>query len=68
MVNSPSTSAIVSTVAESVAALRLGKITCQSVLIHFPPSDRDASTNVFKSMADNPASSERYTKGRARMT
>ena len=57
--NSPSTSAIVSTVADSIAALMFGRITCNKVLTHLPPSDRDASTRVLRSIAESPASSER---------
>ena len=37
IVNSPSTSAIVSTIADSIAALRLGRITCHKVPTHLPP-------------------------------
>jgi hypothetical protein len=59
MVNSPSTSATVSTVADSRAVRRLGRITRHSVVSHPAPSELDASTRVLMSSARSPASSER---------
>src|ERR1700693_2754348 len=68
MVYSPKTSANVSTVAESKAGRMFGSITRHIVLRQLPPSDRDASVNVLRSIAPMPASSDRYTKGIARIT
>src|ERR1017187_152901 len=68
MVNSPKTSARVSAVADNKAARRLGSMTLTRVRIQVPPKEREASTNVFRSMALKPASSDRYTKGIARTT
>ena len=48
MVYSPRTMATLSTVADSSAVLRLGRITRPSVLIHPAPSELDASTIVFR--------------------
>src|SRR6202034_2440863 len=60
MVNSPSTSATVSTVADMIAVLMFGSTTRQSVLGQPAPSEFDASTIVFRSNDRSPASSERY--------
>jgi hypothetical protein len=68
IVNSPSTSATVSTVADRTAVRRLGKITRQSVDTHPARSELEASTSVFRSSARNPASSERYANGIASTT
>jgi hypothetical protein len=59
MVNSPSTSATVSTVAESRAVRRFGRITRHSVISHPAPSELAASTRVRSSSARSPASSDR---------
>ena len=59
MVNSPSTRATVSTVADSSAVLRFGSITRHSVVIQPAPSELDASTIVFRSSARSPASMAR---------
>jgi hypothetical protein len=68
MVNSPSTSATVSTTADSSAVLRLGSTTRHSVATQPAPSELDASTIVFRSSARRPASMARYANGMARIT
>src|ERR1022692_2075774 len=59
IVNSPRTSATVSTVADSNAVRRFGRITRQSVTGQPPPSEFDASTSVLRSSDRSPASSDR---------
>jgi len=58
IVNSPSTRATVRMVAERSAARRFGSTTRKSVLDQRPPSERDASTRVLRSM---PAARRRAT-------
>ena len=68
MVYSPSTSATVSTVADSSAVVRLGSTTRHSVDGQPAPSEFDASTSVLRSNARRPASIDRYANGMARTT
>ena len=59
MVYSPSTSATVSTVADSRAVVRFGRMTRHSVTTQPAPSELDASVSVFRSRARRPASTAR---------
>src|SRR5215475_771294 len=59
IVNSPSTSATVSTVADSTAVRRFGSITRHNVVGQPAPSEFDASTSVLRSSERSPASSDR---------
>ena len=61
IVNSPKTRASVSTDADMSALRKFGMSTRTMVVVHPDPSERDASTNVFRSSAPSPASSARYT-------
>jgi hypothetical protein len=63
MVYSPSTSATVSTIADSRAVVRFGRMTRHSVVIQPDPSELAASVIVFRSSARSPASIARYANG-----
>src|SRR4051794_1214221 len=68
IVNSPITIASVRNAPDSAACFTFGRITRRSVVRHVAPSDCDASVSVCTSIARKPASSERYTYGKARIT
>src|SRR5215469_7143614 len=63
IVYSPRTSATVSTVADSRAVVRFGRMTRHSVVAQPAPSELEASVSVFRSRARRPASIDRYANG-----
>jgi len=68
MVNSPNTVAKLRNEALMIPTFRFGKITMRVVRIQLAPSERDASTKVFKSIAPRLVSNERNVNGKEMIT